>query len=204
MPDGEVRARTVVDTYLDTTDGRLRAAGLAARLRASVIADDEAAAAGRDDPPAILTVKSLAGPLAGSVHDRLELEGAAGAGLDPNAWPASEARDLVAATVAHARLEAVARIRQHRRTLVVRRGGTRIELSLDDLEALRPGPGVPNGVVLARTTELEAELLAGDARQLDLLGAVLLRLDGLRPATGSKLDWAVAAARAAGEAPTGA
>ena len=191
-------ARTVVDTYLDTTDGRLRAAGLAARFRVAVIAND-AAAADRDGLPAILTVKSLARQLSGPVHDRLELEGAAVPGLDADAWPRSAARDLVVATIAGARLEAVARIRQHRRTLVVRRGRTRIELSLDDLEALRPAPG--DAVVVARTTELEAELLAGDARQLDLLGAVLLRLDGLRPAVGSKLDWAIEAARTADPPP---
>lgn len=202
MPDGDVGTRTIVDAYLDTADGRLRAAGLAARIRSSA-----GAVAASEDPGqgCILTVKSLARSTAGPVHDRLELEGSAGDALLPGSWPRSEARALLMATIAGAPLEVIARIRQHRRTLVLRRGGARIELSLDDLEALQPAVAAGGGlagapgsdVVLARTTELEAELLDGPARELDLLGAVLLRLDGLRPATGSKLDWAIAAARAA-------
>jgi inorganic triphosphatase YgiF len=191
--DGEARLRTVLDTYLDTADGRLRAAGLAARVRDEL---DEPS-----DPHRRLTVKSLASPVIGAVHDRLELEGPAGPALEPDAWPPSGARTMVIETTRGAPLEVIARIRQRRRTLLIRRGGTSVELSLDDLEALGPVGRADAEIVLARTTELEAELLDGDVRQLDALSADLLGLGGLRAATGSKLDWATAAVRAAQDVP---
>jgi inorganic triphosphatase YgiF len=179
--------RTIEDRYLDTADARLRTSGLVARLRAGPAATR-------------ITIKSLA--TAGRpVQDRLEVEGPATSCLSPETWPPSAARSLVEQATGGRPLEVIARLRQHRRTLVVRRGETRVELSLDDLEALEIGGRTgADGAVLARATELEAELLSGQRRQFEILAAVLLRLDGLQPASGSKLDWAIGALAASDRA----
>jgi inorganic triphosphatase YgiF len=184
-PDGEVVVRSIEDRYLDTADSRLRRAELVARLRAGPAATR-------------ITVKSR-DTVGRPIQDRLEVEGPATSSLSPETWPPSAARSLVEEATGGRPLEVIARLRQHRRTLVVRRGETRVELSLDDLEALEIGGRTgADGAVLARATELEAELLSGQRRQFEILAAVLLRLDGLRPASGSKLDWAIAALTASG------
>lgn len=173
--------RTVVDIYLDSPARALERAGLAARIRSEL---------GRHR----LTVKSRAVPLDGLRHERLEVEGPALPTLRPATWPRSAARGLVETVLGGQELEVIARLRQHRRTLPIRHGTTVVELSLDDLEALDLGQ--PE-LVVARTTELEAEVLAGDDAPVEALAAALLRLDGLRPASGSKLDWARAAVQPA-------
>jgi inorganic triphosphatase YgiF len=174
--DGPVVDRCVLDEYLDTADARLQAAGHGARIRTEL---------GRRR----LTIKSAPRDRHGSVYDRLELESPVGPGLDPASWPRSPARALLEQIVAGAELAVIARIRQQRRTLIVTRGSTVIDLSLDELEAL----ALDADDVLARTTELEAELLAGPAEDVERLATGLLRLPGLRAATRSKLAWAMAA-----------
>lgn len=169
--------RDVLDLYLDTASGRLRTAGLAARIRSE---------GGRHR----LTVKSTAAPVAGSIHRRLEIEGPARPTPDPATWPPSAARDIVVAAVGRAWLRVIACIRQRRRTRQLGRGPTIVELSLDELEALADAR---DDRVLDRRVELEAELVKGELEDLEALAAALAVTAGLVPATGSKLDWARAA-----------
>jgi inorganic triphosphatase YgiF len=170
-------SRNVFDMYLDTASGRLRTAGLAARIRSE---------GGRHR----LTVKSTAEPVSGAIHRRLEVEGPARPTPDPATWPPSAARDIVTAAVGRAWLRVIASIRQHRQTRLLGRGPTTVELSLDELEALA---GPRDGRVLDRRIELEAELVKGELEDLEALAAALAVRSGLAAASGSKLDWARAA-----------
>ena len=173
-PDDDVRVRSVQDIYLDTAFGRLAAAGLAARIRSEM---------GRH----VVAVKSVTVPVVGAAHRRLEVEGPAVPTLVPDTWPVSDARILVQAAIGGEALTVIARLRQQRRSLRLRRGETIVELSLDDMEALGPpGDDTPR----ATRTELEAELLAGEVDYLAALGAALGELPGLAAAVGSKLEWA--------------
>jgi inorganic triphosphatase YgiF len=172
-------SREVLDLYLDTASGRLRTAGLSARIRAE---------RGRHT----LAVKSTARPLSGPIHQRLEVEGPARPTPDPGTWPPSAARDIVTTAVGRAWLRVVACIRQRRQTRLLGRGPTVVELSLDVLEALADAR---DDRVLDRRVELEAELVRGELEDLEALAAALAVSAGLASATGSKLDWARAALR---------
>ena len=176
-PVSRASTREVLDLYLDTASGRLRSAGLAARIRAE---------GGRHT----LGVKSTAEPVVGAIHRRLEVEGPGRPTPDPATWPPSAARDIVVAAVGRAWLRVVACIRQRRRSRLLERGPTTVELSLDELEALAEPR---DDRVLDRRIELEAELVKGDLEDLEALAAALAVSAGLAPATGSKLDWARAA-----------
>jgi inorganic triphosphatase YgiF len=170
-------SRDVLDLYLDTATGRLRAAGLAARIRSE---------GGRHT----LAVKSTAERFAGPIHRRLEVEGPARPTPDPATWPPSAARDIVTAAVGRAWLRVIACIRQRRLTRLLGRGPTTVELSLDELEALSDPR---DERVLDRRVELEAELVDGELEDLEALAAALAVSAGLASASGSKLDWARAA-----------
>jgi inorganic triphosphatase YgiF len=176
-PVAEPHLDVITDRYLDTgvAEGRLFLSGMRARLR-------EARGG------VTLTVKRR-GTLAGAVTTRAELEGPATSALEPDAWPASAARDLLLAATAGARLVEIAALRQHRLVRNVRRGETLVELSLDELDALEQGQPVDHRV------ELEAELKAGPAGPLDDLAAALATIDGVGPPAGSKLDFALRGAR---------
>ena len=183
---GEARDEVVLDRYLDTAteDGLLLRAGMRARLREST----------RHPGEVVLAVKRR-GTVHGAVTTRTELEGPASRSMDPGAWPDSAPRAAIAVVVAsHGPLIEVAALRQRRRVLDLVRGEARVELSLDDLEAL------DGEAVLDRRTELEAELKAGSPDALQSLAAALLALPGTGPALGSKLEFARAAARRAAEA----
>jgi inorganic triphosphatase YgiF len=169
--------REVLDLYLDTASGRLRSAGLAARIRSE---------GGRHT----LAVKSTAQPLSGLVHRRLEVEGPARPTPDPATWPPSAARDIVTAAVGRAWLRVVACIRQRRLTRLLGRGPTVVEFSLDELEALADPR---DDRVLDRRVELEAELVKGELEDLEALAAALAVSAGLATASSSKLEWARAA-----------
>jgi inorganic triphosphatase YgiF len=173
-PLSPASSREVFDLYLDTAHGRLRAAGLAARIRSE---------GGRHR----LTVKSTAEPVRGAIHRRLEVEGPARPTPDPATWPPSAARDIVTAAVGRAWLRVIACIRQQRQTRLLGRGPTTVELSLDKLEALA---GPRDDRVLDRRVELEAELVTGDLEDLEALAAALAVRSDLVAAGGSKLDWA--------------
>src|SRR5262249_30095722 len=91
----------------------------------------------------------------------------------------------------------IARLRQHRLIRNVRRGDTRVELSLDELEAL------DGDRVVASRWELEAELKGGDREDLRELANALSTTPGLGFPYGQKRLFAmvsVATARAAATA----
>lgn len=175
--DGPPTLDEIVDRYLDTAagDGVLRAAGLRARLRIS----------GRG---VSLTVKGRAEVTPDGLTTRMELEAPATADLDPGRWPASPARQLLIDAVGNAPLDEIAALRQRRQVRPLRKGATVVELSLDELEALEAGGGV-----LETRVELEAELKTGPASDLVDLAAAIAAVDGLGPALGSKLEFALAA-----------
>ena len=120
----------------------------------------------------------------------MELEAPATPDLDPQRWPPSPARSAVEQLIEGARLIEIAAVRQQRHVRNVRRGGTVVELSLDQLTAL-----AADGAALATRMELEAELKAGPASALEELARALAVVHGLGPPLGSKLEFALAVRR---------
>ena len=178
---GRARAVQIEDRYVDTADGRLAHAGFVARLRQ------------RGDET-IVSLKSIAhedGP--GGAFRRLELEGPADRVAAAADWPASDARSLVLEHAGDAPFVETVTIRQLRRKRVYKDGGTRVEVSLDEVDV------VQRGRIAARFVELEAELRKGDDAVLARLAEVLDAEVGLERATDSKLESAMAALSAAGD-----
>lgn len=165
------------DHYLDTADRRLAAAAWACRLRTRRV-DGRAT-----------TFVSIKGPLesgAGALHHRTELEGP-GDGLDPAAWPPSEARALVDRLRDGLPLETRFTLKQRRRERpVALAAGIVGTLSLDEATVLRGGRR------LGELRVVELELAPGaDPAHLAELGRNLERLDGLTPDQRSKLEHAL-------------
>jgi CHAD domain-containing protein len=171
------RSSQFEDRYVDTADGALAKAGFAVRLRQS----------GRGS---IVSVKSLARTEgAGGSMRREELEGPADRTAGPVEWPASDARSLVMELAGDAPLIELVTIRQLRRKRIVRDGDTRVELSLDEVDV------VSRSRVIDRFVELEAELVKGSEERLAGLAEVFTADPALSPASGSKLEAAMAAVR---------
>jgi CHAD domain-containing protein len=172
---GRARATQLEDRYVDTRDGALAKAGFAVRLRQS---GDET----------IVTVKSLASTEGdGGAISRDELEGPADRVAPPAEWEASDARALVLEHAGDAPLVERVTIRQLRYRRMLRSGESHVELSLDAVDV------VSRGRIVRSFTELEAELVKGDAA---LLGDLARRLDsesGLARSDHSKLEAALAA-----------
>ena len=174
------RSSQFEDRYVDTADGAMAKAGFAVRIRQT----------GRGT---VVSVKSLArseGP-GGSVR-REELEGPADRTTGPLEWPPSDARSLVLERAGDAPLVELVTIRQLRRKRIVRDGDTRVELSLDEVDV------VARSRVIDRFVELEAELVKGAEERLGVLAEVFAMDPALVPASGSKLDVAMAAVQAGG------
>lgn len=172
---GRARAIQLEDRYVDTRDGALAQAGFAVRLRHS----------GADT---VVTVKSLAATERddGAI-EREELEGPADRVAAAADWPASDARALVLEHAGDAPLVERVTIRQLRHRRLLRAADTRVELSLDEVDV------VSRGRIVRSWTELEAELVKGDA---DLLAELGTRLDteaGLARSDHSKLETALEA-----------
>jgi CHAD domain-containing protein len=181
------KARTVriEDRYVDTAEGGLARAGFVARLRQ------------RGDET-IVSLKSIAkedGP--GGSFRRVELEGAADRVAPPVDWPPSDARSLVLEHAGDAPFVETVTVRQVRRKRILKADATRVELSLDAVEVIH------RGRIAARFVELEAELVKGDDEVLARLAAVLDTEAGLVRAAESKLEAAMAALAAAGDAGPG-
>jgi adenylate cyclase class IV len=182
---GPVRDVVVVDRYLDTAEGGLEAAGARIRLRESA-------------GSVTVTLKRRGVIGDGGVTSRAELEAPATPSVDPSAWPESPARRALEELIGTAKLVETARLRQARQIRDVARDDTRVELSLDRLEALDAE------VVIATRWELEAELKAGEREALAELSNVLQAAPGVSLATESKRRFAmlaVAAARRSGASP---
>jgi CHAD domain-containing protein len=162
------------DRYVDTAAGDLAKAGYAVRLR-------------RSGQGVTVGVKSLArhDVPGGSAHRRDELEGPADGSSGPLEWPASDARSLVLELAGDGPLVELVTIRQLRRKRELRDGGTRVELSLDEVDVLA------RGEVIDRFIDLEAELVKGDEARLAVLDGIFAADPGLRPAETSKLEMAL-------------
>ena len=173
---GPVREVVVVDRYVDTPDGALDAALARARLRES---------RGRVE----VTFKRQGVMGDGGVTERTELEGEASPDLDPERWPDSAARRELLGLSGGSALVETARLRQHRLVRDLARGDSRVELSLDRLEAL------DGDNVVATRWELEAELKAGPRANLADLANALTVLPGLSIAAESKRVFALLAVR---------
>lgn len=177
---GPVHLDIATDRYLDTdaSDGRLRRAGMRARLRCA-------------HDGVVLAVKR-AGIDHGRVSSRTELEGPATTAIDPEVWPPSAARDALLEATRPSGLIEIACLRQRRLTRTLGNGSATVQLSLDEIEAL------DGEVALDRRVELEAELKTGPRAALERLADALAVLDGVEPALGSKLEFALAARRGEG------
>ena len=176
---GRPRPVATDDRYLDTPEGALGHARIAVRVRTT--AGDR-----------LLTIKGVT-TTDGPLHRREEHEGPAGEGLDPRAWPESDARSLLLALVGDAPLREQIGLRQQRRyRTLVGDDGAEVELALDEVAV------VADEHELGSFTELELELKRGAAEALAPLGAVLAAEPGLAPVTTSKLERALALLAAAG------
>jgi inorganic triphosphatase YgiF len=171
---GALREVEVVDRYLDTAEGALDAVLARARLREM-----------RGRVQVTFKRQGIVGD--GGVTERVELEGAATADLDPAGWPESVARRALLDVTGGGRLVETARLRQQRLIRDVIRDDTRVELSLDRLEAL------DGDVPVATRWELEAELKAGRREDMTELANALSVLPGLELAAESKRLFAVLA-----------
>jgi inorganic triphosphatase YgiF len=175
---GPVREVEVLDRYLDTSSGALEAALARARLRET---------RGRVE----LTFKRQGIVGDGGVTARDELEGEATRDLDPGSWRESPARRELLAIIGAERLVETARLRQHRLLRDLVRRETRVELSLDRLEAL------DGEAAVATRWELEAELKAGRRDALAELSNALHVMPGLSLAAESKRLFAMLAVQRA-------
>jgi CHAD domain-containing protein/adenylate cyclase class IV len=169
------------DRYLDTSDGALARAGFAARLR-------------QTNGGTIVTVKSTT-PAEGALARREELEGPADRTAEPRDWPASAARSLILEQCGDAPLVELVTVRQLRRKRRLKADDAAAELSLDEVDV------VSRGRVIDRFVELEIELTYGSEARLEELATFLRSDPGLTPATGSKLEAALAASAEEDERP---
>jgi CHAD domain-containing protein len=176
-PDGAVKSERVEDRYVDTPDWALARAGYAARLRKTSRGIEISLKAQNTSD--------------GQLQRREEIEGPADAGLIPADWPASQARNVVMELCGDVAVVELLTIRQLRRSRLLRAGGTRVELSLDEVEVLC------DGQVVDSFEELEVELKRGDEVALAALSAILETDDALSPVSRSKLARGVKAIRAA-------
>jgi CHAD domain-containing protein/uncharacterized protein YjbK len=177
-PEGDVAEVRVRDRYIDTADGRLSADGVAARLRH------------RADG-VVVTVKTP-GSRHGAVVRRTELESPATESLAPSEWPASPARDVIAAHAAGEPLVEVVTLDQVRTAVELVGGGARVSLTLDDVTV------VAESRVVDRFAELEAELVSGDEAVLHRLAEQLEQDPAVSRDAGSKLERAMRSVADAG------
>ncbi|HUT19778.1 MAG TPA: CHAD domain-containing protein [Anaerolineae bacterium] len=171
---GEGKAKRVRDTYLDTCQQRLLAAGYACRRRT---------AEGKDG--LLITLKGL-GSTDGAVHRREELEVALEEDQPPSQWPPSAARDRVLHLIGDSTLQPIADVHQTRITKKVLQSDRQVaELSLDEWTVVDGGE--------AQTVfEAEVELLPlGTEEDLSAIVACLDREWDLTPETQSKFERAL-------------
>ena len=176
-PSGPVSSIRVEDRYVDSADWALARAGFAARMR-------------KTSRGSQISLKALSAS-GGRLQRREEIEGPTDANLNPRDWPASHARNVVLELCGDEALVEMLTIRQLRRLRTLKAGGTRAELSLDEVEI------VGDGHVLEGFEELEVELKRGDEAPLQKLLAVFDGDDGLRAVSESKLVHAIRAMRSA-------
>ena len=164
-----------LDRYLDTRDGRLAAVRWACRLRWR---------AGRTEVSLKGPAEHAAGDL---VHRRPELNGPADAGLDPFAWPPSEARERLLELTGDEPLHEQFRLVQERTERSVTVAGQPVgTLSLDRVRVVR------GETELGRLLVVELEFAPEAVVEADALASALDQVAGLRPDPMSKFERAVA------------
>ncbi|HWU38778.1 MAG TPA: CYTH domain-containing protein, partial [Candidatus Acidoferrum sp.] len=175
----------VQDTYLDTKDRSLMAAGMACRIRR------------QSDGKLLLTLKGTGTPT-GAVHRRMELELPLPSELADSkrlfavgAWPEGPLRLRILQIVGRKRLIRLATIRQLRTIRPVTQDGHRLAaMSLDNVR-------VRAGGAQEQFSEVEIELTHhGGNEALERITACLEQEWGLVPDERSKLERAVALAEA--------
>ena len=176
-PDGQVRSIRVEDRYVDSADWALARAGFAARMRKTSHGTEISLKATNVSP--------------GRLHRREEVEGPADEALVPGGWPSSQARKVVMELCGDEPLVEMLTIRQLRRVRLLTAGGTRAEMSLDEVEV------IGQGRVLDTFEELEVELKRGDERSLESLIVLFDTDPALAAVSRSKLDRAMTSIRAA-------
>jgi CHAD domain-containing protein len=176
-PDGPVKSLRVEDRYIDSADWGLARAGFAARLRKTSRGIE-------------ISLKAQ-NSSSGRMQRREEIEGPADAGLIAADWPPSQARTVVMELCGNEPLVELLTIRQLRRFRLLQAGGTRAEISVDEVEV------VGHEQTLDSFEELEVELKRGDEAPLAGLAKVFDHDANLRPVSRSKLARAVKAIRKA-------
>lgn len=175
---GPARSVEEVDRYLDTEDGALAAARWACRLRSR----DGVTRISLKGPPEV-------GDREEWHHRRPELEGPADEALDPSAWPASPAHELLDRLRADHPLSERVRLVQRRTERSVAIAATPIgTLTCDEVRVERRGSAA------GRLHVVELELHGDDpalAPALDALAATLAALPGLRAEPRTKLERAL-------------
>ena len=172
-PSGPVSSLRVEDRYVDSADWALARAGFAARMRKTSRGSE-------------ISLKALS-TSGGRLQRREEIEGPTDAHLNPRDWPASQARNVVLELCGDETLVEMLTIRQLRRLRNLRAGGTRAELSLDEVEI------EGDGRVLESFEELEVELKRGNEAPLEALLVLFDSDDALRAVSESKLVHAIRA-----------
>ncbi len=168
-----VQLKQVSDTYLDTPDRRILAAGYACRRR-------------EEAEGIVMTLKGLRG-LEGAVHRREELEVQLPADQPPAEWPASPVRNLVLQLIGDAPLTSLFNLHQTRLLRRMSQGQQIVaQLSLDEVHMSVAGRD-------QAYFELEAEL-APSGNEDDLAAIVAHLQDdwSLRPEPRSKFERALA------------
>ncbi|MEE8392224.1 MAG: CHAD domain-containing protein, partial [Anaerolineae bacterium] len=170
----ESRVRQVQDTYLDTTERLILAAGYACRQRE------------QGDEGVLATLKGLGG-VEDAVHRREELQVLLPSGAPPVEWPASPVRDRVLQLIGDAPLTPLFDLQQTRVVRQIKQGERLVaELSLDDVYLVAGGRE-------HAYFELEVEL-APSGTEADLAAVVACLQDewGLEPERLSKFERALA------------
>ena len=171
------RVKQVRDTYLDTTERLILAAGYACRRR-------------EQDEGVLVTLKGLGG-VEGAVHRREELEVLLPASAPPAQWPASPVRDRVLQLIGEAALIPLFDLQQTRIVRLVSQPVSQdeqlvAELSLDDVHLTAGGRE-------QAYFELEVELSPqGSEDDLAVIVACLQDEWGLDPEPRSKFERALA------------
>ena len=173
---GPTTRMQLVDRYVDTSDGRLHAAGWAARIR--TVGEQSR-----------INLKALRPADEAGIARRQELEGDAGPGLSPDPWPTSAARRRLIQLTRGEPLIEVLVLRQDRLARCFGDSSGALELSLDRVEVLVADQPVGRRIVL----EVEQQT----ATDMAFHGAItqLESLAHLSPSRSTKLGWGLDVAR---------
>jgi len=174
-------ARTVdeTDRYLDTDDGRLAAARWACRLRS------------REGTSRISLKGPPSAPIEGWYHRRPELEGPATATVDPDAWPASAALELLATLRGGQPLIERLRLHQARTERAVTLDDNGTQIGTLTMDRVRMSAGETDlGELFVVELELDASSEVAEA-ELNDLAAALEAIPGLLAEPRSKLEHAL-------------